>query len=89
MSSSVPMVKLTSVMVDNQDSALQFFTEVLGFVKKIDVPTGEPWGARWLTVVSRLTRLGVVFQGTPTKMGPVIITMFEDTCGNLIQLIQQ
>jgi len=39
-------------MVDDQDKALKFYTEVLGFVVKIDVPTGEPGGARWLTVVS-------------------------------------
>src|SRR5512143_1039673 len=42
-------IKLTSVMVDDQDKALRFYTEVLGFVKKMDVPAGE---FRWLTVVS-------------------------------------
>lgn len=42
-------IKLTSVMVDDQDKALKFYTEVLGFVKKADMPAG---GARWLTVVS-------------------------------------
>jgi catechol 2,3-dioxygenase-like lactoylglutathione lyase family enzyme len=42
-------IKLTSVMVDDQAKALRFYTEVLGFVKKHDVPAG---GARWLTVVS-------------------------------------
>ena len=43
-------VKLTSVMVDNQDKALKFYTDVMGFVKKRDIPLGE--GARWITVVS-------------------------------------
>ena len=42
-------INLASVMVDDQDKALSFYTEVLGFVKKSDVPLGE---ARWLTVVS-------------------------------------
>lgn len=42
-------IKLTSVFVDDQDKALKFYTEVLGFVKKQDIPAG---GARWLTVVS-------------------------------------
>ena len=42
-------INLTSVLVDDQDKALRFYTEVLGFVKKTDVPLGEH---RWLTVVS-------------------------------------
>jgi catechol 2,3-dioxygenase-like lactoylglutathione lyase family enzyme len=42
-------ITLTSVMVDDQAKALKFYTEVLGFVKKTDLPMGE---ARWLTVVS-------------------------------------
>ena len=42
-------ITLTSVLVDDQDRALRFYTEVLGFVKKHDVPLGEH---RWLTVVS-------------------------------------
>jgi catechol 2,3-dioxygenase-like lactoylglutathione lyase family enzyme len=124
-------IKLTSVMVDDQDKALKFYTEVLGFVKKNDIPMGE---ARWLTVVSpegpddvelllepmgfppaktyqkalfeagipstsfavedvqkeyeRMQKLGVVFKTAPTKMGPVTIAVFEDTCGNLIQIAQ-
>ena len=122
---------LTSVMVDNQEKALKFYTEVLGFVKKNDIPLGED---RWLTVVSpegpddvelllepmgfppartyqkalfeagipltsfaindiqkeyeRLKKLGVVFKTAPIKMGPVTIAVFEDTCGNLIQMAQ-
>jgi catechol 2,3-dioxygenase-like lactoylglutathione lyase family enzyme len=125
-------IHITSVMVNDQEKALKFYTEVLGFVKKVDVPAG---GARWLTVVSpeqpdgpelllepigfppaktyqkalfdagipltafevtdiaktyeKLVSLGVVFRSKPAKMGPVTIAVFEDTCGNLIQLVQQ
>jgi catechol 2,3-dioxygenase-like lactoylglutathione lyase family enzyme len=42
-------IVVTSVLVDDQDKALRFYTDVLGFVKKIEIPMGE---ARWLTVVS-------------------------------------
>jgi catechol 2,3-dioxygenase-like lactoylglutathione lyase family enzyme len=123
---------VTSVMVDDQEKALKFYTEILGFVKKIDVPVGSD---RWLTVVSpeqqdgpelliepigfppakvyqkalfdagipltsfevadieaahaRLKELGVVFKTTPTRMGQVTVAVFEDTCGNLIQLMQK
>ena len=42
-------INVTSVLVDDQDKALAFYTDVLGFVKKTDIPVGEP---RWLTVVS-------------------------------------
>lgn len=42
-------IHLSSVCVDDQEKALRFYTDVLGFVKKYDVPLGE---ARWLTVVS-------------------------------------
>ena len=42
-------INLTSVPVDDQAKALRFYTEILGFVKKNDVPTGD---YRWLTVVS-------------------------------------
>jgi catechol 2,3-dioxygenase-like lactoylglutathione lyase family enzyme len=42
-------INLTSVLVDDQEKALRFYTDVLGFVKKTEVPIGEH---RWLTVVS-------------------------------------
>jgi catechol 2,3-dioxygenase-like lactoylglutathione lyase family enzyme len=42
-------INLASVLVDDQEKALRFYTEILGFVNKTDVPVGE---ARWLTVVS-------------------------------------
>ena len=124
-------VKITSVMVDNQDKALKFYTEVLGFIKKTEVPLGDH---KWLTVVSkeepdgvevllepmgfapakiyqkalkdsgipltqfyvddiqseheRLEKLGVRFSMKPTQMGPATIAVFDDTCGNNIQLVQ-
>ena len=43
------LIKLTSLMVDDQEKAVRFYTEVLGFEKKVDVPVGE---YRWITVVS-------------------------------------
>ena len=124
-------IKLTSVYVDNQAKALNFYTEILGFIKKADITAG---GYRWLTVVSpedqdgtelvlepnenpaakeyqqaifkqgirataffvddiqkeydRLKKLGVKFTMQPTKlMGtPSTIAVFDDTCGNLIQI---
>ena len=124
-------IKLTSVIVDDQDKALAFYTDVLGFIKKADFPAGK---FRWLTVVSpespdevelalepnenpaaktfqkalfdqgipltafaakdvqsefhRLKALGVVFRGEPMQMGESIFVVFEDTCGNLIQIFQ-
>jgi len=124
-------VKVTSVLVDDQRKALKFYTEILGFVKKTDVPMGE---ASWLTVVSkeepdgvevllepmgfapakvyqkalkdagipltqfyvdniqseyeRLEKLGVKFSMKPTQMGPVTVAVFDDTCGNNMQLVQ-
>ena len=43
-------IKLNSVSIDDYDKALKFYTEVMGFVKKHDIPLGD--GARWITVVS-------------------------------------
>jgi len=125
-------IKLTSVMVEDQDRAVKFYTEVLGFRVKHDIPVGGPY--RWITVVSpegpddlelalepnanpagkafqkamfdqgipltsfessdihaevaRLRSLGVAFTKEPTAAGPVILAVFADTCGNLIQLHQ-
>lgn len=125
-------IAITSVMVSDQDKALKFYTEVLGFVKKTDIPMGGP---RWLTVVSpeqpdgpellleptgfppakiyqkalfdagipltsfavtdiestyrKLKEQGVMFRTNPAKMGPVTIAVFDDTCGNLIQIAQK
>ena len=122
-------INVLSVMVDDQAKALRFYTEVLGFVKKREIPFGEH---AWLTVVSpeepdgtelalepdahpaagpfkralvedgipftsfavddveaeheRLTGLGVRFTQPPTDMGGVRTAVFDDTCGNLIQI---
>lgn len=123
-------INITSVLVDDQDKALAFYTDVLGFVKKVEVPVG---GAKWLTVVSpdepdgtelllepdahpavqpfkqalvedgipftqfavddvhaefeRLRGLGVRFTQQPAAMGDVTTAVFDDTCGNLIQIV--
>jgi catechol 2,3-dioxygenase-like lactoylglutathione lyase family enzyme len=45
----MPRINITSVYVDDQDKALRFYTDVLGFEKKTEIPLGD---ARWLTVVS-------------------------------------
>src|SRR4029450_772711 len=42
-------IKLTSIMVDDQEKALRFYTDILGFRKKSDIPVGE---YRWITVTS-------------------------------------
>ena len=122
---------LTGVFVNDQDEALRFYTETLGFVKKHDVPAGE---YKWLTVVSpdepdgtelllepnenpvaqayqkglfeqgipatsfgvtdihaeheRLKSLGVAFTMEPTELANVTIAVFDDSCGNLIQIMQ-
>lgn len=124
-------IDLSSVMVDDQDKALKFYTEKLGFVKMADIPMGE---YRFLTVSSpessdgielvlepmgfpqareyqkalfesgapitafrtddidaeykRLKSRGVIFRGEPQDMGPIKSVLFEDTCGNLINLVQ-
>ena len=122
-------INLASVLVDDQDKALRFYTEVLGFVKKTEIPMGEH---RWLTVVSaedpdgvelllepdahpaakpfkdalvadgipftsfavddvyaeteRLRACGVQIVQEPAQMGTVATAVFDDTCGNLLQI---
>jgi len=124
-------ISLSSVLVDDQEKALKFYTEKLGFVKKTDMPVGD---FRWLTVVSPngpdgielvlepmafqparvyqkalfeagipltafisddiqgeydlLKQRGVSFRSEPQKMGTITSVLFEDTCGNLINLVQ-
>lgn len=123
---------VTSIFVQDQDKALEFYTKTLGFVKKHDVPVGE---FRWIALVSpgeqdgtelllepndhpaaneyqkkifadgipatmfgvadinkehkRLLENGVNFTMEPTKMGELTIAVFNDTCGNLIQIVQK
>ena len=124
-------IYVTSVFVDDQKKALDFYTNVLGFQMKRDIPLGS---ASWLTVVSpeqpdgtelllepsghpavkpykralvedgipatsfavddvqaefdRLRSKGVRFTQEPTEMGGVTTAVFDDTCGNLIQIVQ-
>jgi predicted enzyme related to lactoylglutathione lyase len=125
-------IVVTSIFVQDQDKALKFYSEKLGFVKKEDVPAGE---FRWITLVSpddpdgtelllepnehpaakeyqkkiyadgipatmfgvadihkeysRLIEKGVKFTMEPTELGEITIAVFDDTCGNLIQLVQK
>ena len=125
-------IVLASVFVNDQDQALQFYTQTLGFLKKEEISLGA---AKWLTVVSqaepngvelllepsdhpavapfkqalvedgipftsfavedvdaeykRLTSLGVTFTQPPRQMGNVTTAVFDDTCGNLIQMAQR
>jgi catechol 2,3-dioxygenase-like lactoylglutathione lyase family enzyme len=125
-------IVVTSVFVDDQEKALRFYTDILGFTKKHDIPMGP---ARWLTLVApgdpngvelllepdqhpavapfkralvedgipftsfgvadvhaefdRLRRAGVQFTQPPVAMGPVTTAVFDDTCGNLIQIAQK
>jgi predicted enzyme related to lactoylglutathione lyase len=124
-------IKLTSVYVDDQEKALRFYTEVLGFAKKADFSQGP---FRWLTVASpeepqgtelqlalndnpaakayqqakyqqgqpaamfysddvkaeyeRIKARGAEFTMPPTEVTGSTIAMLNDTCGNLIQIVQ-
>jgi catechol 2,3-dioxygenase-like lactoylglutathione lyase family enzyme len=125
-------IKLVSIMVDDQDRALKFYTQVMGFEKRVEFPAGE---YRWITVGvvgdpdgvqlslepnanpvgrtfqeglftqgipytafqvddlaaehARLAALGVVFTTPPTDPAQgMALAVFQDTCGNLIQLYQ-
>ena len=124
-------VKLTTILVNDQDRARRFYTDVLGFNVKHDIPLGA---AAWLTVVApddaggielllepaghpaaaamqqalyqdglplthlytedlaaefaRLKAKGVAFRGEPQAMGPAKFADFDDTCGNLIRLVE-
>lgn len=60
-------IKLSSLLVDNQDKALKFYTEVLGFVKKTEIPLGEH---KWLTVVSKEEQDGVELVLEPIAFPP-------------------
>ena len=71
-------IVVTSVLVDDQEKALRFYTDVLGFVKKLDIPLGE---ARWLTVVSPDDRDGTQLLLEPDAhpaAGPFKRALVED-----------
>lgn len=124
-------INITAIMADDQKKAVAFYTEVLGFQKKQEIPMGE---FIWVTLVSpeqpdgvelsiepaahpavppfraalmedgipwtsfavddlhaehaRLTEAGVRFTQPPVDHGTVMAAVFDDTCGNLIQLTQ-
>ncbi len=128
-------VTIISIPVRDQEKALKFYTEKLGFIKKLDKPLEG--GNRWLTLVSkdaqegpelllepapnhfepskvyqdalmdagipytqfdvedvqaeydRLTKLEVEFSMKPTEMGTHKVAVFNDTCGNNIQLVEE
>ena len=125
-------IHLAGVFVDDQQKALRFYTETLGFQLKHNIPLGEH---AWITVVSqeapegtelvlepddhpavrpfkralvedgipstsfavddveaeheRLMARGVRFVQPPTDLGPVITAIFDDSCGNLIQIAEE
>ena len=129
------IIGVTGVIVDDQDKALKFYADVLGFQLKRDMPLGNEDGDRWLTVVSperpdgvelllepcsnptastiqsalfeqgisaaqftsldiqaeydRLKGLGVEFTMEPTDIGPAIMAVFKDTCGNFITIVEE
>lgn len=60
-------IKLTSVVVDNQEKALKFYTGILGFIKKTEIPIGEH---KWLTVVSPEEQDGVELVLEPIGFAP-------------------
>ena len=62
-------IRLTSVLVDNQDKALKFYTGILGFVKKTEIPMGEH---KWLTVVSKEEPDGVELVLEPLGFPPSV-----------------
>jgi catechol 2,3-dioxygenase-like lactoylglutathione lyase family enzyme len=71
-------INLASVLVDDQQKALRFYTEVLGFVKKTDIPMGEH---SWLTVVSPEEPDGVELVLEPSEhpaVGPFKAALVAD-----------
>lgn len=124
-------IYITSVFVDEQDHALDFYTQKLGFEKKRDIPMGEH---RWLTLTEsenpsgiellmepsshsavlpyraalvadgiptislrvtdvyrefeRLQSHGVEFTQPPMELRDSVSAIFNDTCGNLVQIVQ-
>jgi len=122
-------IHLSSLFVDDQDKALAFYTDILGFETRSDIPMGE---FRWITIgnanepdgpqvslepdahpavppfrealaadgipmtsfavdsvadeFERLSAKGVTFTQKPMAAGPVTTAVFDDTCGNLIQI---
>jgi catechol 2,3-dioxygenase-like lactoylglutathione lyase family enzyme len=68
-------IKLTSIPIGDYDKALKFYTEVMGFVKKHDIPLGE--GARWITVVSPEDPNGTELLLEPNEAYPAMKALKE------------
>lgn len=68
-------IKLTSVSIDDYDKALKFYTEVMGFVLKRDIPLGD--GARWITVVSPVEPNGTELLLEPNANYPAMKALKE------------
>ena len=60
-------IKLTSIMVSDQDKALAFYTGILGFTKKLDIPVGGPY--RWITVVAAPDDLELALEPNENPVG--------------------
>jgi glyoxylase I family protein len=60
-------IKLTSIMVDDQDKALAFYTGILGFTKNLDIPVGGPY--RWITVVAAPEDLELALEPNENPVG--------------------
>jgi catechol 2,3-dioxygenase-like lactoylglutathione lyase family enzyme len=69
-------ISLTSIPIDDYDKALKFYTEVMGFLKKRDIPLGE--GVRWITVVSPEDPDGVELLLEPNSDYPAMKALKED-----------
>jgi predicted enzyme related to lactoylglutathione lyase len=67
-------ITLASVLVDDQEKALKFYTEVLGFIKKTEIPMGEH---KWLTVVSKEEQDGVELLLEPISFEPAKVYQKE------------
>ena len=69
-------IKLTSIMVEDQDKALAFYTAVLGFTKKLDIPVGGPY--RWITVVADKDDLELSLEPNANPVGKAFqVGLFE------------
>jgi catechol 2,3-dioxygenase-like lactoylglutathione lyase family enzyme len=69
-------ISLASIPIDDYDKALKFYTEVMGFLKKRDIPLGE--GARWITLVSPEDPDGVELLLEPNASYPAMKALKED-----------
>ena len=81
-------ITLTSIFVDDQAKAREFYTSTLGFQIKDDIPFNSFSVTDVYDTHRRLVEKGVHFVQPPTDYGAVIVAVFDDTCGNLLQVAQ-